>query len=182
MYPDLNGKTVIITGAATGIGKACALRFGQEKANVVINYYSEKQVKETDEMINDIKKSGGNAISVQGDVTKEEDIKQLINKATEEFGSLHIMINNAGIENEVPSHELKLEDWNKVISTNLTGQFLGCREAIDYFLNNDIQGAIINMSSVHEIIPWPHFVHYAASKGGIKLMTQTLALEYAPKK
>lgn len=182
MYPDLNGKTVIITGAATGIGKACALRFGQEKANVVINYHSEKQVKETDEMISEIKKSGGNAISVQGDVTKEEDIKQLIKKATEEFGSLHIMINNAGIENEVPSHELTLEDWNKVISTNLTGQFLGCREAIDYFLNNNIQGAVINMSSVHEIIPWPHFVHYAASKGGIKLMTQTLALEYAPKK
>jgi glucose 1-dehydrogenase len=182
MYPDLEGKTVIITGAATGIGKACAIRFGQEQANVIINYHSDKQVKETDKIIEEIKQNGGNAIAVQGDVTKEEDIKNLIKKAVEEFGSLDVMINNAGIENEVPSHELTLEDWNKVISTNLTGQFLGCREAIDYFLENEIQGSILNMSSVHEIIPWPHFVHYAASKGGIKLMTQTLALEYAPKK
>lgn len=182
MYPDLKGKTVIITGAATGIGKACALRFGKEEANVVINFHSDKQVNETEEMIKEIKNSGGNAIAVQGDVTKESDIKHLIEKAIQEFGSLDIIINNAGIENEVPSHELTLEDWNKVISTNLTGQFLGCREAIDYFLEHDIKGAIINMSSVHEIIPWPHFVHYAASKGGIKLMTQTLALEYAPKR
>jgi glucose 1-dehydrogenase len=182
VYPDLNGKTVIITGAATGIGKACALRFGQEKANVIINYHSDKQLNETEEMINEIKKNGGNAIAVQGDVTKEQDIKKLINKAAEEFGSLDVMINNAGIENEVPSHKLTLEEWNKVISTNLTGQFLGCREVIAHFLEHDIQGAIINMSSVHEIIPWPHFVHYAASKGGIKMMTQTLALEYAPKR
>jgi glucose 1-dehydrogenase len=182
MYSDLKGKSVVITGAATGLGKACAIRFGEEQAKVVINYYSEDQKQDADEIIDQIKSNGSDAIAVQGNVTKEEDIRKLISTAVETFGSLDVMINNAGIENEVPSHELSLEDWNKVISTNLTGQFLGCRESIDYFLKNDIQGAIINMSSVHEIIPWPHFVHYAASKGGIKLMTQTLALEYAPKK
>lgn len=101
--------------------------------------------------------------------------------AIKEFGTLDIMINNAGLENPVPSHEMPLKDWDKVIGTNLTGAFLGSREAIKYFVENDIKGNVINMSSVHEVIPWPLFVHYAASKGGIKLMTETLALEYAPK-
>jgi glucose 1-dehydrogenase len=182
MYPDLKGKTVVITGAASGIGKACALRFGEEQANVVINYFDEKQKADANMIVSEIQDKGGKGLILQGDVTKEEDIKKLIKTAVDELGSLDVMINNAGIENEVPSHELTLEDWNKVISTNLTGQFLGCREAIDYYVDHNIQGAVINMSSVHEIIPWPHFVHYAASKGGIKLMTETLALEYAPKK
>lgn len=91
------------------------------------------------------------------------------------------MINNAGMENEVPSEKLTLEDWNKVIDVNLTGVFLGSRDAIDYMLEHDIKGSIINMSSVHDRIPWPHFAHYAASKGGVKMLTETLALEYAPK-
>jgi glucose 1-dehydrogenase len=182
VYKDLQGKTVIITGAATGLGKACALRFASEKANIVINYYEEKQEKDVHDIIDEIKDLGAEAIGVRGDVTQEEDIRALVEEAVSTFGKLDVMINNAGIENEVPSHELSMEDWNKVISTNLTGQFIGCREALAYFVKNQIQGCIINMSSVHEIIPWPHFVHYAASKGGIKLMTQTLALEYAPKR
>ncbi|MED2971534.1 glucose-1-dehydrogenase [Fictibacillus sp. B-59209] len=181
MFTDLEGKAVIITGASTGIGKACAQRFAKEKAMITVNYFSEKG-NEVEELLQELRDLGGEAIAVQGDVTKEEDIKNLVERTVESFGRLDIMINNAGIENEVPSHELSLEDWNKVISTNLTGQFLGCREAISYFLKNNIEGSIINMSSVHEIIPWPHFVHYAASKGGVKLMTQTLAMEYAPKK
>ncbi|ALC80320.1 MULTISPECIES: SDR family oxidoreductase [Bacillus] len=179
MYPDLQGKTVVITGAGTGLGQAMALRFGQEKANVVINYFKEEE--NPDDTIKEIERSGGKAIKIQGDVSKEEDIKQMIQKAVSEFGSLDIMVNNAGIENEVPSDELTLEDWNRVISTNLTGMFLGCREAIDYMLDHGIKGSVINMSSVHQQIPWPHFVHYAASKGGAKLLTETLALEYAPK-
>ncbi|WHY70798.1 glucose-1-dehydrogenase [Fictibacillus enclensis] len=181
MFTDLEGKVVVITGSTTGIGKACAQRFAKEKAKVVINYLSDKG-KELEELLQELRDLGGEAIGVQADVTKEEDVKRMIQETVKTFGTLDVFINNAGIENEVPSHELSLDDWNKVISTNLTGQFLGCREAIDYFLKHNIQGNIINMSSVHEIIPWPHFVHYAASKGGVKLMTQTLAMEYAPKK
>ncbi|MBZ5753853.1 MULTISPECIES: glucose-1-dehydrogenase [Metabacillus] len=178
MYPSLEGKVVVITGGATGIGKAMAERFGAEKAKVVINYFKEEQ--ELNALIKAIEDSGGSASAIQGDVTQEKDIKGMINHAVKTFGSLDIMVNNAGIENEVPSEDLSLTDWNKVISTNLTGQFLGCREAIDYMLDHDIKGSIINMSSVHQKIPWPHFVHYAASKGGVKLMTETLALEFAP--
>lgn len=179
MYPDLEGKVVVITGASTGLGKAMALRFGKEKAKVVINYF--KDGPEVEEIISQIKNLGGDAIALQGDVTQEQDVKNLINEAVSHFGRLDIMINNAGVENEVPSEELSLKDWNRVIATNLTGAFLGCREAIDYMIEHDVKGSIINMSSVHEMIPWPHFVHYAASKGGIKLMSETLALEFAPK-
>ncbi|AJO18929.1 SDR family oxidoreductase [Bacillus paralicheniformis] len=179
MYPSLEGKTVVITGAGTGLGKAMALRFGSEKANVVINYFKEEENPE--ETVKKIENSGARAIAVQGDVSKEDDVKALIRQAVDSFGSVDVMVNNAGVENEVPSEDLSLEDWNRVISTNLTGMFLGCREAIGYMLDHNIKGSVINMSSVHQQIPWPHFVHYAASKGGAKLLTETLALEYAPK-
>lgn len=180
MYEDLNGKVVVITGASTGLGAAMAERFGKEKAKVVVNYYKNEQ--EAIDTKDKVEKAGGQAIIVQADVTKEEDVINLVQTAIKEFGTLDIMINNAGMENPVPSHELSLEDWRKVMDTNLTGAFLGSREALKHFIENDIQGNIINMSSVHEMIPWPTFVHYAASKGGMKLMTETLALEYAPKK
>lgn len=178
MYKDLEGKVVVITGASTGIGRAMALRFGQEKAKVVINYHDNDEI---ENLIQEIKAAGGHAIAKQGDVTIEQDVKNLILAAHETFGRLDVMINNAGIENPVPSEKMPLKDWNRVINTNLTGAFLGSREAIAYMLKHNIKGNIINMSSVHEMIPWPNFVHYAASKGGMKLMTETLALEFAPK-
>ncbi|MFJ7679732.1 glucose-1-dehydrogenase [Peribacillus sp. NPDC097206] len=179
MYTDLENKVVVITGAATGLGKAMAERFGKEKARVVLNYHSEEN--DYKEIIQTIEASGGKAAAIQGDVTKEEDVKKLIQFAVDTFGTIDIMVNNAGIENEVPSEKLTLEDWQKVIDVNLTGMFLASRDAISYMLEHDIKGNIINMSSVHDRIPWPHFVHYAASKGGVKMMTETLALEYAPK-
>lgn len=179
MYKDLEGKVVVITGSSTGLGKAMAIRFATEKAKVVVNYRSKEE--EANSVLEEIKKVGGEAIAVKGDVTVESDVINLVQSAIKEFGKLDVMINNAGLENPVSSHEMSLSDWNKVIDTNLTGAFLGSREAIKYFVENDIKGTVINMSSVHEKIPWPLFVHYAASKGGMKLMTETLALEYAPK-
>jgi len=179
MYKDLEGKVVVITGSSTGLGKAMAIRFATEKAKVVVNYRSKEE--EANSVLEEIKKVGGEAIAVKGDVTVESDVINLVQSAIKEFGKLDVMINNAGMENPVSSHEMPLSDWNKVIDTNLMGAFLGSREAIKYFVENDIKGTVINMSSVHEKIPWPLFVHYAASKGGMKLMTETLALEYAPK-
>jgi len=179
MYEDLRGKVVVITGASSGLGRAMAVRFGSEGAKVVVNYFNNEE--DGKKVAQEVQAAGGEAIWVQGDVSKEQDVKSLIERADQAFGSVDIMINNAGIENEVPSEKLTLEDWNKVIQTNLTGMFLGCREAISYMLDHGIKGNIINMSSVHEVIPWPHFVHYAASKGGAKMLTETLALEYAPK-
>ncbi|MGD6815623.1 glucose-1-dehydrogenase [Metabacillus sp. 84] len=178
MFKDLEGKVVVVTGASSGLGRAIAKRFGEEKAKVVINYY--KSEGKSDELIGEIKEAGGEAVKVQGDVSKEEDVKKIIQFAIDTYGTLDVLVNNAGIQNEVPTEDLSIEDWNKVISTNLTGIFVGCREAIDYMLENNIKGSIINMSSVHQIIPWPHFAHYAASKGGIKMLSETLALEFAP--
>ncbi|MGN1402316.1 MAG: glucose-1-dehydrogenase [Bacillus sp. (in: firmicutes)] len=178
MYKSLKDKVVFITGAGTGLGKAMAERFGKEQAKVVINYHSDKHNHES--IIDAIKTSGGDAAAIQGDVTKEEDVKRMIDFTVETFGSLDVMINNAGMENQYESHKLPLEEWRKVIDLNLTGVFIGCREALKYMVENNIKGSIINISSVHDQIPWPQFAHYAASKGGVKLLTETLALEYAP--
>lgn len=179
MYKDLEGKVVVITGSSTGLGKAMAIRFAMEKAKVVVNYRSKED--EANSVLEEIKNIGGEAIAVKADVTVESEVIDLVQSAIQHFGKLDVMINNAGLENPVPSHEMTLSDWNRVIDTNLTGAFIGSQEAIKYFVENNVKGNVINMSSVHEKIPWPLFVHYAASKGGIKLMTQTLAMEYAPK-
>ncbi|MGM0852973.1 MAG: glucose-1-dehydrogenase [Bacillota bacterium] len=178
MYSDLTGKVVVITGAATGIGKAIAKRFASEGCKVVINYFKEEENPE--ELVREIEEAGGTASIIQGDVSKEADVQGFVHFAHDTYGRLDIYVNNAGIENEVPSENLPIEDWQRVINTNLTGTFLGCREAAKYMLEHNIKGSIINVSSVHEIIPWPHFAHYAASKGGVKLLMESLALEFAP--
>ncbi|WP_110111720.1 glucose-1-dehydrogenase [Bacillus sp. CGMCC 1.16541] len=178
MYEQLKGKVAIVTGSASGIGEAIAIRFGQEKMKVVVNYLSKQE--NALKVVKTIQENGGEAVAIQADISKEENVKRLIEAAHTSFGTLDVMVNNAGIQSEVSSHKMSLDEWNKVISVNLSGTFLCCREAIDYMLKHEIKGSIINMSSVHDIIPWPHFVHYASSKGGIKMMTETLALEYAP--
>ncbi|WP_159991488.1 glucose-1-dehydrogenase [Pelistega ratti] len=177
MYPDLNGKTAIITGSSKGIGASIALRFAQEGINIVLNYNSDKQG--ADDIVAQITAKGGRAIAVQGDVSKEGVADTLIKAALDNFGRLDIFVNNAGMEHPAHTHEMTLENWQKVIDVNLTGVFLGARAALQYFVDNNIKGNIINMSSVHEQIPWPRFAHYAASKGGVKLFNETIAMEYA---
>ncbi|GAA5111004.1 SDR family oxidoreductase [Orbus sasakiae] len=178
MYPELQNKVAVITGGSKGIGNAICYRFGEEKMNVVVNYNSDASGAE--EAVNLIKKAGGNAIAVKADVGSEDGNLHLLEQAINTFGGLDIWVNNAGMENQYNTHELPLAEWEKVININLTGVFLGSRTALNYFVKNGKKGNIINMSSVHEQIPWPTFAHYAASKGGVKLFTQTIAMEYAP--
>lgn len=140
MYTDLEGKVVVITGSSTGLGKAMAIRFAKEKAKVVVNYRT--KLEEADSVMEEIKTSGGEAIAVKGDVTIEEDVINLVQSAVNNFGKLDIFINNAGIENPVPSHEMPLSDWNRVINTNLTGNFLGCREAISILSRTILKGML----------------------------------------
>ncbi|EPH95609.1 MULTISPECIES: glucose-1-dehydrogenase [unclassified Enterococcus] len=177
MYTELTGKTAVVTGGSKGIGTAIAERFGKEKMNVVINYHSDS--KGADEAVAAVIKNGGQAIAVQADLGSENGAQTLLDAAVETYGQLDVWVNNAGMENQHETHELSLEDWEKVLNVNLTGVFLGTKAALAYFVKNDVKGNIINMSSVHEQIPWPTFAHYAASKGGVKLFTQTVAMEYA---
>ena len=179
MYNDLKGKVAVVTGGSKGIGNAIARRLSEEKMKVVINYHSDK--KGAEETVAELKKIGGEAVAVQADVSSEEGIQTLLDAAISNFGELDLWINNAGMENQVPTHELTLEDWNKVIDVNLTGVFLGSKAALNHFLEHDKKGNIINLSSVHERIPWPTFAHYSASKAGVKGFNETIALEYAHK-
>ena len=176
MEKRLEGKAALITGASSGIGQATAIRLGEEGAAVGVNYRSDEDGAR--EAVGQIEGAGGRAVTIQGDVSKEDDAKRLVAETVEAFGGLDVLVNNAGIESEAPFLEMGLEEWEKVISVNLTGFFLLCREAIRHMVENG-GGSVVNMSSVHQRIPWPRFAHYAASKGGVKLLTETLALEFA---
>ncbi|MCO4096922.1 glucose 1-dehydrogenase [Macrococcus canis] len=177
MYLDLKGKVAIITGGASGIGRATALRYAQEGVNVVINYHSRED--EAQALIDAIQSYGVEALMIQGDTTNKNDMEHLVQETIKHFGEFHIFVNNAGIQSDVQSHTMPIETFDKVIDVNLRGTFIGCQLALRHFMENKYKGAIINISSVHEIIPWPHYAHYCASKGGVKLLTQSLALEYA---
>lgn len=180
----LKGKNVLVTGATSGIGQAIAVRLVMEGANVGLNYRgSREKLEETEKMIDQLcsQQQGcdGKPLPVEGDVSNEQDIIRMCNEVVEKFGSLDILINNAGIQNAAPSDQIKTEDFDKVITVNLRGAFLCARESIKHFLKQDNGGIIINVSSVHEIIPRPQYVSYSMSKGGMENMTRTLALEYA---
>jgi glucose 1-dehydrogenase len=175
----LEGRRTLITGATSGIGKATALRFGAEGARVCVNYYSEAQRADAQAVCAQIDSGGERAFPQQADVGDEQQVIAMVAAVVERFGGVDVLVNNAGIEKQVPTLEMPLEVWDVVLRTNLTGAFLCLREAGRHMVAAK-SGVIVNMSSVHEFIPWPGFAHYCASKGGMKLLTQTVARELAP--
>jgi glucose 1-dehydrogenase len=178
----LEGRKAIVTGGSTGIGKATAQRFAREGASVCINYYSHRETEAARDLAEEIVREGkAAAIAVQADVGQEDQVKAMVTQTCEELGGLDILVNNAGIEKHIPLLEMGLEDWEDILKTNLTGAFLCMREAAGAMVAADVRGVIVNMSSVHEHIPWPGFTHYCASKGGMKLLMQTAARELADK-
>jgi len=186
MY-SLAGQTALVTGGSSGIGAAVAIALAEAGAHVVVNYARSAQGAE--EVVAKIQASGGKAIAVQADVSQEEQVLQLFQQTLDAYGTVDILVNNAGIQKDRAFTEMTLEDWNRVIGINLTGQFLCAREAAKEFIRRGVvperscaAGKIICMSSVHEIIPWAGHVNYAASKGGIKLMMQSMAQELASHK
>lgn len=181
---DFQGKSVIVTGASTGIGKAIAIHLAKLGANVTVNYYSQQDKAESTKQqmlaaCQEIESCGGKPLLVQGDVSDREDVDNLFAQTIEKFGSLDILVNNAGIQVEGPSHEIDIDDFDRMLAVNLRGAYLCSRAALKHFLDKGIKGVIINNSSVHEIIPRPGYLGYAVSKGGMENMTRTLALEYA---
>jgi glucose 1-dehydrogenase len=176
----LQGKNVLVTGASSGIGQAIAVRFAEEGANVAVNYRSGAEQAEATRAMAQHANSSGKHITVHADVSREEDVQAMFAKALEAFGSLDVLVNNAGIQKPSPSHEIEVSDFDRVIGVNLRGPFLCAREAIRHFLaRNGRGGVILNNSSVHEIIPKPKYLSYSISKGGMENLTKTLALEYA---
>lgn len=180
----LNGKKALITGAASGIGQAIAIRFAREGADVAVNYRGNRQQAEkTLAMIEDARKplgrDGYRQVLVKADVSKEDDVKAMFAEVIHSFGGLDILVNNAGIQKPCPSHELEMKDFDEVLNVNLRGAFLCAREALRHFLAENKPGVILNNSSVHEIIPKPKYASYSISKGGMENLTKTLALEYA---
>ncbi|MEO8369562.1 MAG: glucose 1-dehydrogenase [Candidatus Solibacter sp.] len=177
----LQGKNALVTGASSGIGQAIAIRFAQEGANVAIAYRSEAEgAKNTAAMARAARADGdsGREIVVQADVSIEEQVEQMFATTIKEFGRLDILVNNAGIQQATPSHELSAADFDRVLGVNLRGPFLCAREAIRHFLKRG-GGVILNDSSVHEMIPKPKYLSYSISKGGMRNLTKTLALEYS---
>ena len=184
----LEGKNVLVTGASSGIGQAIAIRFGQERANVAVNYAghregaaeTEAKIREGyEDCVRQVRSCEVKISLIQADVSNEEDVRQMVRTAVEELGGLDILINNAGIQIPGESHEVDAATFDKVLAINLRGAFLCAREAIRYWLEENRPGTIINISSVHQIIPKPRFLSYSISKGGMQNLTHTLALEYA---
>jgi glucose 1-dehydrogenase len=181
----LKGQKALVTGAASGIGRGIAKKLAQAGAAVVVNYIGDS--KPADEVVAEIQSAGGTALALGADVSREDQVKKMFQKAIQEFGTLDILVNNAGIQRDAPFLEMTLDQWNAVLSVNLTGYFLCAREAAREFVRRGVvpavsraAGKIICISSVHEIIPWAGHCDYAASKGGIMMFMKTIAQELAP--
>ena len=180
----LKGKNVLVTGGTSGIGQAIAVRFAEHGANVAINYLQRpEEAAETEEQVHacvaKVRQEGVRDVLVGADVSKEDEVVRMVEQTVEQLGGLDILVNNAGIQISRPSHELSAADFDKVLAVNLRGAFLCAREAIRSFLDTETPGAIVNVSSVHQLIPKPNYLGYSASKGGMQNLTRTLALEYA---
>lgn len=183
----LKGQSALVTGANSGIGKGVALALANEGANVVINYVTHPE--SAQEVVDEIKGKGGNAIALQADVSNEEQVQKMFRDMYAAFGTIDILVNNAGLQKDSPFQDMSLADWQLVLNINLTGQFLCAREAVREFMRrgpvperSKALGKIICMSSVHEVIPWGGHVNYATSKGGVMMLMKSMAQELAPHK
>lgn len=180
----LKGQKALVTGASSGIGRAVAVYLAKEGADVVVNYVAGEE--QAAAVVDEIAASGGRAMAIRADVSSEEQVRAMFRQMIDAYGTIDILVNNAGLQQDAPFDEMTLSQWNKVIGVNLTGQFLCAREAVREFKRRGVvpevscaAGKIISMSSVHEVIPWAGHVNYAASKGGVMLMTKSLAQEVA---
>nr|WP_241842788.1 SDR family oxidoreductase [Streptomyces sp. TSRI0107] len=183
----LRGQKALVTGANSGIGKATAIGLGKAGADVVVNYVAGRD--EAEKVVEEITSFGVRAAAYEADVSDEDQVVAMTERMVEEFGTIDILVANAGLQRDAPFTDMTLAQWRKVLDVNLTGQFLCAREATKEFLRRGVvpevsrsAGKIICMSSVHQLIPWAGHVNYASSKGGVQMMMETLAQELAPKR
>ncbi|WP_019506660.1 SDR family oxidoreductase [Pleurocapsa sp. PCC 7319] len=183
----LQDRVALVTGSSSGIGAAVAKSMAAEGAKVIVNYA--RSSKGAEAVVEEIKTAGGEAISIQADVSQEDQVKSMFLQTFEAYETIDILVNNAGLQKDAAFVNMTLDQWNTVIGVNLTGQFLCAREAAKEFMRRGVipekscsAGSIICMSSVHEVIPWAGHCNYAASKGGVMLLMKSMAQELAPHK
>jgi glucose 1-dehydrogenase len=181
----LVGQKALVTGANSGIGEAVAIGLARAGADVVVNYVTNPDAAQ--KVVEAIEAEGTKGLAIEADVSKEAEVEAMFKTAIEAFGTLDILVANAGLQRDSSLVGMTLAQWNTVIGINLTGQFLCAREIVKEFLRRGVRkevsvaaGKIICMSSVHEVIPWAGHVNYASSKGGINMMMKSLAQELAP--
>jgi glucose 1-dehydrogenase len=182
----LAGQNALVTGANSGIGEGIARELAAQGANVAVNYVVHPENAQA--ICDDLGKQGVRAIAVQADVSREDQVQAMFARAVKEFGTLDIVCSNAGIQRDARLTDMTLEQWNQVIGVNLTGAFLVAREAAREYTRRGMRdvscalGKIIFTSSVHQMIPWSGHCNYATTKGGIKLLMESIAQELAPQK
>jgi len=185
VHKVLAGQKALVTGANSGIGRGVAIALGQAGADVVVNYVSGDDA--AAEVVKSIEQHGVRALAIKADVSNEEQVIAMFAQAVKDLGTIDILVANAGLQRDSAFHEMTLAQWSTVININLTGHFLCAREALREFMRRGPRpevscalGKIIHMSSVHQVIAWAGHANYAASKGGINMLMQSLAQEVAP--
>jgi glucose 1-dehydrogenase len=174
----LAGKNALVTGSSKGIGRAIATRFGREGANVIVNYNTDPRGAE--EAVAEISEFGVKAVALQADLASVRSVQQLLAQSIEALGSLDVLVNNAGIEMRAPFCDVKEADFDRVLAVNLKGVFFATQAMVQHLRSSNRGGRIVNISSVHEDLPFPNFASYCASKGGLKMLTRNLAVELGP--
>jgi glucose 1-dehydrogenase len=174
----LEGKTVLITGGSQGIGQGIAFRLAEEGADIVIDYVGNSQP--ADATVAQIQKRGRRALAVEADISSVEEIHRMMKQAVDSFGGVDVLINNAGVEKHASIWEATEHDYDLVLTINLKGAFFASQAFVQHRMGVKRPGKIINVSSVHEELPFPHFTSYCASKGGMKMMMRNLSIELAP--
>ncbi|EJL23056.1 SDR family NAD(P)-dependent oxidoreductase [Brevibacillus sp. BC25] len=171
----LENKVAIVTGGASGIGETTVRLFAKEGAKVVIADFSPRG----NELAEELNQAGFDALFVKTDVTKEDDVKNMVSTTVEKYGKVDILFANAGIAKDAPGHLLSMDDWQRTIDINLTGVFLCDKYVIEQMLAQGTGGAIVNCGSIHSHAGKAGVTAYSSAKGGVKLLTQTLGLTYA---
>ena len=186
-HPVLAGQKALVTGASKGLGAGIAVSLAEAGADILVNYSSDREGAERTAA--EVRAAGRTAVVIKADVSRETEVLEMFRRMTGELGRIDILINNAGFQRNASFDLMTLQEWQAVIDTNLTGQFLCAREAVRAFKRQGIDpsisramGKIICISSVHDIIPWAGHVNYAAAKGGVMLLMKSIAQELAPLK
>ena len=175
MEKELAGKVAIVTGAGSGIGHAIAEQFGKQGASVIVNYFGFEQ--EAEDLAAKLTASGAESRAVKADISSATDVASMVDVGMKEFGHIDVLVNNAGVESPAPFLDITEELWDRIVNIDLKGAFLCAQACGRAMRDRGAGGSIVNISSVHEDVPFPGFAPYCAAKGGLRMLMRDMALE-----